>query len=50
MAAGHGLIRRHVAPLEGDRVLGDDIEQLRDVVAHGSFRDVVIRFALGIPS
>ncbi len=46
VAAGHDLIRRHVAPLEGDRVLGDDIERLRGLIAEGVFREVVLRFYL----
>ncbi len=44
VAAGYELIRRHVAPLEGDRVLGDDIERLRGLTANGAFRDVALRF------
>ncbi len=50
VAAGYELIRRHVAPLEGDRVLSDDVERLRSLVADGVFRDVVMRFASGRPT
>jgi histidine ammonia-lyase len=42
VAAGYRLVREHVAPLEGDRVLGDDIERLRRLVGEGAFRDVVM--------
>ncbi|MEE9132778.1 MAG: histidine ammonia-lyase [Gemmatimonadota bacterium] len=44
-AAGYELVREHVAPLDGDRVLSGDIESLRDVVAGGAFRDVTLRQA-----
>jgi len=42
VAAGFGIVRQHVAPLDGDRVLGGDIECLHDLVAAGAFRDVVL--------
>ncbi len=48
VAAGYELIRRHVAPLEGDRVLGDDIEKLRRLIDEGAFRELALRF--GAPS
>lgn len=41
--AGHETVRKHVEPLAGDRVLGDDIERLRDAVDAGEFSDVVSR-------
>jgi histidine ammonia-lyase len=44
VAAGHELVRRHVPPLEGDRVLSDDIEQLRRLVDDAAFRDIVMSF------
>jgi len=43
VAAGFGIVRQHVAPLDGDRVLGGDIECLRDLVAAGAFRDLVLK-------
>jgi histidine ammonia-lyase len=42
VAAGHNLVRGRVEPLTGDRVLGGDIESLRDLVATGAFRDAVL--------
>jgi len=45
VSAGYGLVREHVAPLDGDRVLAPDIERIRDVVADGAFRDVVLSLA-----
>jgi histidine ammonia-lyase len=44
VAAGYGLIREHVSPLEGDRVLATDIECVRSLVSGGAFRDLVLRF------
>ncbi len=44
VVAAHELVRQHVAPLEGDRVLGGDIERLRDLVESGAFREVVSKF------
>jgi histidine ammonia-lyase len=44
VVAAHELVRRHVDPLEGDRVLGGDIERLRELVESGAFRDVVSKF------
>ena len=41
---GYELVREHVAPLEGDRVLTDDIEQLRRLVDDGAPRDLVLQF------
>lgn len=38
---GFDLIREHVPPLDGDRVLSDDIERLRELVMAGAFCDVV---------
>ncbi len=48
VAAGYELVRRYVAPLEGDRVLGDDIERLRGLIAAGAFRDVALRSAASV--
>lgn len=48
VAAGYELIRRHVAPLEGDRVLGDDIERLRGLIAAGALREVALRYAASV--
>jgi histidine ammonia-lyase len=45
VAAGHELIRDKVPPLEGDRVLGGDIESIRTLIDDGAFREVVERFA-----
>ena len=42
--AGYALVRENVAPLDGDRVMGGDIERLRDCIDRGAFRDVVGRF------
>lgn len=39
--AGYELVRSTVAPLEGDRVMGGDIERLRELVDEGAFRDLV---------
>ncbi len=44
VAGGYALVRRHVAPLEGDRVLGDDIERLRGLIAEGAFRELASSF------
>jgi histidine ammonia-lyase len=45
VAAGFALVREHVAALEGDRVLGADIERLRRLVDGGVFRDLVLECA-----
>lgn len=45
VAEGYELIRRHVPPLDGDRVLSDDIERLRHLVEGGALRDVVLKYA-----
>jgi histidine ammonia-lyase len=50
VAEGYELIRRHVAPLSGDRVLSDDIERLRDLVDSGALKDVVLKHASGAPA
>ena len=42
VSAGYELVRRHVEPLTGDRVLSGDIESLHDRVAAGAFRDIVL--------
>jgi histidine ammonia-lyase len=39
------LVREHVAPLEGDRVLQQDIETLRDVIHAGAFAAVTLAAA-----
>jgi histidine ammonia-lyase len=44
VAAGYKLVREHVSPLEGDRVLATDIECVRSLVADGAFRDLVLGF------
>jgi histidine ammonia-lyase len=44
-AAGLALVREHVRPLDGDRVLGDDIEVLRRLVDEGVFGDIAAGFA-----
>jgi histidine ammonia-lyase len=44
---GYALIRRHVPPLAGDRVLSDDIERLRELVASGALSDLVLSHAEG---
>jgi histidine ammonia-lyase len=44
VAAGYELVRERVAPLEGDRVLGGDIESLRDLIETGAFAEVVRQF------
>lgn len=41
VAAGHRIIREHIGALDGDRVLGPDIERLRALVESGALRDVV---------
>lgn len=43
--AGYKLVRQHVTPLDGDRVLTTDIERVRDAVAAGGFRDLVMSTA-----
>ncbi|MGD2215112.1 MAG: histidine ammonia-lyase [Gemmatimonadales bacterium] len=45
VAEGYELIRRHVAPLAGDRVLSDDVERLRELVDGGALSDVVLEHA-----
>lgn len=45
VAAGYELIREHVEPLKGDRVLGGDIERLRSLIEEGAFRDLVMKYA-----
>jgi histidine ammonia-lyase len=47
VAAGYDLVRKHVRPLDGDRVLSDDIRRLRALVDEGAFRDVVLGIASG---
>jgi histidine ammonia-lyase len=42
VAAAHRLVREQVKALDGDRVLSGDIERLRDLVAEGAFRDLVL--------
>jgi histidine ammonia-lyase len=42
---GYDLVRQHVAPLEGDRVLSADIERLRALADAGALRDVVLECA-----
>ncbi len=42
VADGYELIRQHVPPLAGDRVLSDDIERLRDLVDSGALAAVVL--------
>jgi histidine ammonia-lyase len=42
VAAARRLVREHVKALDGDRVLSGDIERLRDLVAEGAFRDLVL--------
>ncbi len=44
-AAGYQLVRTHVQPLDGDRVLGPDIERLREVVRSGAFQEIVQGFS-----
>jgi histidine ammonia-lyase len=44
VAAGYRLVREHVSPLEGDRVLATDIERLRTLASSGAFRDLVLSF------
>ncbi len=44
VGAGYDLVRQHVEPLEGDRVLGEDIERLKGLVDEGAFRDIVLEF------
>ncbi|NIR46071.1 MAG: histidine ammonia-lyase [Gemmatimonadetes bacterium] len=39
--AGYELVRQHVEPLAGDRVLGGDVEALKRLVDEGAFRDIV---------
>jgi histidine ammonia-lyase len=43
VAEGYELIRKHVPPLAGDRVLSDDIERLRELVDSGALADVVFQ-------
>jgi len=43
VAAGFDIVRQHVAPLDGDRVLGGDVERLHDLVATGALRDLVLK-------
>jgi histidine ammonia-lyase len=45
VAEGYELIRQHVPPLAGDRVLSDDIERLRELVDSGALRGVVLKHA-----
>ncbi len=45
VSAGYTLVREHVAPLDGDRILAPDIERTRSLVADGAFRDVVLNLA-----
>ncbi|UCC74724.1 MAG: histidine ammonia-lyase [Gemmatimonadota bacterium] len=45
VAEGYERIRQHVSPLAGDRVLGDDIERLRDLVRTAAFSDLVFKYA-----
>lgn len=40
--AGYRLVREQVSSLDGDRVLTPDIERIRDAVATGGFRDLVL--------
>ena len=39
---GYAKVREHVAALDGDRAMGDDIEALHDLIDSGTFRDIVI--------
>ena len=43
--AGYEEVRRHVTPLEGDRVIGPDVETLRSLIQRGVFRDLVLEQA-----
>jgi histidine ammonia-lyase len=43
--AGYQLVRQHVEPLDGDRVLGGEIERLQRLIAEGGFAAIVKRFA-----
>jgi len=43
VAEGYELVRQRVAALDGDRVLGDDIERLRALVESGTLAEVVRR-------
>jgi histidine ammonia-lyase len=45
VAEGYELIRQHVPPLAGDRVLSEDIERLRELVDSGALRGVVLKHA-----
>jgi histidine ammonia-lyase len=45
VAEGYKLIRQHVSPLAGDRVLSDDIEKLRELVDSGALSDIVLEHA-----
>jgi histidine ammonia-lyase len=45
VAQSYELIRQHVPPLAGDRVLSDDIERLRELVDSGALADVVLERA-----
>jgi histidine ammonia-lyase len=38
----YDLVRKHVAPLDGDRVLTGDIEALRDEVRSGAFASIAL--------
>ena len=40
--AGFELVREVVPALDGDRVMGEDIERLRTLISDGSFRNVVL--------
>jgi histidine ammonia-lyase len=42
VSAGYDLVREHVEPLDGDRVLTSDIERIRVAVAAGRFCDLVL--------
>ena len=43
--AGYQLIRQHVTPLDGDRVMSGDIERLRALIDGGAFTEIVRGFA-----
>lgn len=45
VGAGYDLVRRNVEPLEGDRVMREDIERLKLRVGEGAFRDIVLEWS-----
>lgn len=46
----YDLVRRHVAPLDGDRVLTGDIEALRDEVRSGAFASIALESGISSPT